>query len=93
VQRLNGYTRDCGTCDILASEVIMRKSCGRPSDPFYTLRRGDIGKARICAFGKWWPTEDFIGRVLTKDVGKRVYKRRGILQVENDAQRARRLRR
>ena len=43
------------------------------------------------AFGRVWMALDFIGRILPGDVGKRVYQVGGILQVENDEQRARRL--
>jgi hypothetical protein len=67
--------------------------CGSPRDPFYTIRRADVGKATICAFGRRWPTSDWIGRVLPLDVGKRVHRRDDILQVENEQQRTRRLRR
>ena len=57
----------------------------------YTLSRADIGQASIPAFGKLWMVNEFIGRILPGDVGKRVYLRGGILQVENDAQRTARL--
>lgn len=57
----------------------------------YTLNESDIGKPIIHAFGQAWLTSNFIGQVLSCDVGKRVYLRSGILQVENDEQRFRRL--
>ena len=65
---------------------------------FYTLKRKDVGKHAIRAFGRAWPVANFIGQVLLRDVGKRVYlvpcedpRALGILQVDNDEQRARRL--
>lgn len=58
---------------------------------YYTLTAEDIGAAFLHAFGRVWPVQDFIGRILSDDVGKRVYPRGGILQVENDEQRAARI--
>lgn len=64
----------------------------RTERPFYELKKTDVGKALISAFGRKWSVSDFIGRVLPTDVGKRVYKAAAdMLQVENDAQRDRRL--
>lgn len=64
-----------------------------PNEPFYVLTVTDIGQATIRAFGRVWLTSNFIGCVLRGDVGKLVFQRGDILQVENDAQRARRVRR
>lgn len=58
---------------------------------FYTIRATDVGKRTILAFGQRWPVEDFIGRILKRDVGKRVYSFGDYLQVENDEQLRRRL--
>lgn len=58
---------------------------------FYTITAGDVGKATIRAFGRPWAASSFIGVILPGDVGKRVYRRGTILQVENDEQRAARL--
>ena len=52
----------------------------------YTITTEDVGKAHIRAFDQMWPVQDFLGRILPGDVGKRVYQRAGILQVENDEQ-------
>ncbi len=57
----------------------------------YTLTAEDVEKPFLRAFGQAWPMSGFIGRVLAGDVGKRVYLRGGILQVENDEQRAARV--
>jgi hypothetical protein len=51
----------------------------------------DVGQPFFKAFDQVWPTSGFIGHVLRQDVGKRVYLVGGILQVENDEQRATRL--
>lgn len=58
---------------------------------FYTITSADVGQFAIQAFGRVWPVSDFLGRVLPQDVGKRVYLRDGVLQVENYAQRDARL--
>ncbi len=52
----------------------------------YTLTAEDVGKPHLRAFGQVWPVSGFLGRILPNDVGKRVYLRGGILQVENDEQ-------
>jgi len=52
----------------------------------YTISRFDIGRTSIRAFGRVWLTSGFIGRILPRDVGKKVYLRGDILQVENDEQ-------
>jgi len=58
---------------------------------YYTLGTADIGRPTIRAFGQTWWIASFLGRVLAQGVGKRVYLIRGILQVENNEQRDRRL--
>jgi hypothetical protein len=60
---------------------------------FYELKQSDVYKPSIRAFGRAWMTCDFIGSVLPGDVGKRVYLRGDILQVENNEQRDARLNR
>lgn len=62
----------------------------KTSENYYEIKESDVGKATIKAFGKSWSVSDFMGRILPKDVGKRVYQRGDILQVENDEQRGRR---
>lgn len=61
------------------------------SDAYYELRESDIDQPHIRAFGRAWRADSFIGRVLPGDVGKRVYRRGDIVQVENDEQRDKRL--
>jgi len=64
---------------------------------FYTLKESDVNQPTIKAFGQWWLTVNFIGRILSSDVGKRVYKVAAdtggsfILQAENDEQRQHRI--
>lgn len=58
---------------------------------YVTLEQSHIGRATIKAFGKTWRCDEFIGRILPGDVGKRVYLRGDIVQVENNEQRAARL--
>jgi hypothetical protein len=67
---------------------IMRRSSMRrnPPEDSYTISRFDIGRPTIRAFGKVWLTQNFIGRILPRDVGKKVCLRGDILQVENDEQ-------
>ena len=71
----------------------MKKRQWNPdSRPFYTIKKADIGKATIKAFGKRWSVVDFIGHIGPYDVGKRVVQTSpGVLQVENDAQMRQRL--
>lgn len=67
-----------------------RPSIGAATDSrgrYYTIHEDDEAKFAIYCFGHSWPVTDFIGRILAQDVGKRVYLRGGILQVENDEQR------
>lgn len=58
---------------------------------YYELQQSDVGRPFLKIFDRVWSVKDFLGRVLPGDVGKRVYLVSGILQVENDAQRAERL--
>ncbi len=58
---------------------------------YYVIRSTDVGKALIRAFGRSWPTANFIGRIMRQDVGKLVYESDGVLQVENNEQRGRRV--
>jgi hypothetical protein len=58
---------------------------------WYELTPADVGRPWIQAFGRTWLVSSFLGQVLAGDVGKRVFRRGDILQVENDEQRAARL--
>lgn len=61
------------------------------SRPYVEILQSDIDRETFWAFGHWWLVEEFIGRILPGDVGKRVYRVGDGVQVENDEQRARRL--
>ncbi len=68
---------------------------------FYTIQEGDVGNPTIRAFGKTWLVGDFLGKVFSDDVGKRVFEVEdncgcggmtgSILQVESTRQRNKRL--
>ena len=58
---------------------------------YYTITEADVGQPAIRVWGRTWPVSGFLGRVLPGDVGKLVYRRGDVLQVENDAQRSARL--
>lgn len=66
-------------------------SVSMKTESYYEITKKDIGRRTIKAFGKTWRCEEFIGRILPGDVGKRVFRRGEIVQVENDEQRAKRL--
>jgi hypothetical protein len=55
-------------------------------DEYRIIGTFDVGRATIDAFGRKWPVVDFIGEIQPRDVGKRIYLRGDILQVENDEQ-------
>jgi hypothetical protein len=58
---------------------------------YYTLKVTDVGRPWVKLFGRTWMCSNFIGRIMKRDIGKRVYLRGDILQVENDEQRDERL--
>ncbi len=58
---------------------------------FYTITREDVGKPWLHMFDQTHLTSSWIGRILAQDVGKRCYRVDGVIQVENDAQRAARV--
>lgn len=64
---------------------------------FVTLGPEHVGKPILRVFGRTFMVSNFMGQIMERDIGKRVYLREtedgshGILQVENDAQRDRRL--
>jgi hypothetical protein len=60
-------------------------------DTYREITEADVGKSLFAAFGRQWPVTSFIGRIMKQDIGKRVFLRRGGLQVENNEQRAARL--
>ena len=66
---------------------------------FYTITPADVGRAHLRLWDQTWSMAGVLGRILPGDVGKRLYRvpmhdRSGyILQVENNEQRAIRLRR
>ncbi len=57
-------------------------------DRYREIVGADVGRRFFRAFGRTWQVQDFIGRILEQDVGKRVFLRGGVLQVENNEQRA-----
>jgi len=60
------------------------------TEAFYEFQPTDVGRVRIEYYGH---TLLVVGGVLPLDVGKRVYCRSGVLQVENEEQRRFRLKR
>lgn len=60
-------------------------------EDYYEIAPEDVGKPYLRLWGRMWPVQDFLGRVFKQDVGKRVYLRGGVLQVENPEQMAARL--
>lgn len=58
----------------------------------YELKESDVGKRFLKFGGQHLRLSGIMGVVLPNDVGKRLYKRGDIYQVENDEQRDRRLR-
>ncbi len=52
----------------------------------YTITAEDVGAAHIRIFNRLWPVSEFLGRIMIIDIGKRVYLRGGVLQVENQEQ-------
>jgi hypothetical protein len=64
------------------------RSCGsrRTASNYYEIQPGDVGQSVIRSFGYAWSVTGFIGRILPMDVGKRVYMRNRVLQVESNEQ-------
>ena len=56
-----------------------------------TIKPEHVGRSSVRLCGRTWQTSAWIGRILSQDVGKRVYLAGDVLQVENDQQRAERL--
>jgi hypothetical protein len=83
--------------NVSADQIARVKAVLSENDSSYTLTTDDVGKTVLHAFGSAWKVEDFMGRILAGDVGKRVFRRPvdgapgAVLQVENDQQRDRRL--
>ena len=75
--------RGAGTGSVVATYGTM------PPD-YYVLAPGDVGRLVIPMFGRQISVASTMGRILPADVGKRVYLRGQILQMENDKQRAER---
>jgi len=61
------------------------------SDKYREITQDDVGRSFFHAFGKQWMVADFIGRITSLDVGKRVFLREGVLRVENHKQLAERI--
>jgi hypothetical protein len=58
---------------------------------FYEITGTDVSMPTVRAFGRTWLVKNFMGQIFPRDVGKRVYLRGDIVQVENDEQYTRRL--
>lgn len=86
--QLHGAARVRAAVDDIAARLDAENSQG---GMFYTIQASDMGERFLKCLGNVWPVSDFIGRIQPRDVGKRVYRRGDILQVENDEQLQRRL--
>lgn len=58
---------------------------------YYVIQEGDVGKRRLFMFDRNWSLSDTLGYVQPIDVGKRMYLRDGVLSVENNEQRDKRV--
>lgn len=58
---------------------------------FRTISKDMVGQPHFKGFGNCIPVSSFMGQILPQDVGKRVYKRGEVLQVENQEQFTKRL--
>lgn len=56
----------------------------------HEITSADVGRALLSIGGRQYPVSSFMGRILKGDVGKRIFLVGGVLQVENDEQRAKR---
>lgn len=70
---------------------LERKNAKMNSPIYREITSNDVGKALFKLNGREYPVSTFIGRILKQDIGKRVYLVGEILQVENNEQRAERL--
>ena len=75
----------------MAQDIRSVNSVAQSLMNHYTLTKEDVGCPWLKIFSSVWLVTNFMGRVLPGDVGKRVYLRGGVLQVENDEQRDKRL--
>lgn len=81
------------------SEIIRRQSerpvtvapSEKTTETFFEIKPEHVGKGYTQAFDRTWQVACFIGRIFASDVGKYVFLRGDVLQVESDEQRARRL--
>jgi hypothetical protein len=61
------------------------------SAAYCEITEADIDKPLFTAFGRHWPVANFMGHINRNDIGKRVFLRDDVLQVESDGQRTERL--
>jgi hypothetical protein len=71
---------------------LTRRQSKNPPRYVYTVQPHDVGRAILPLDGKQTVVTDFIGRVQSRDVGKRIYESSGVYQIENDEQVERRMR-
>lgn len=57
----------------------------------FTIQPDHVGKCSVLARGKMYSMSSVMGRIIERDVGKQVFETNGVIQVENDEQRDRRL--
>lgn len=65
--------------DPAAQDILRRVMALKGPRDYYELTHQDVGSSTIKAFGKRWPVQSFMGAILSKDVGKRIF-----LQLTND---------
>jgi hypothetical protein len=87
--RKSGVASNPRACTNPLCRVSARRNNG--ARPHYEIKASDVGKRYITAFGRIWYIQSLMGHIMSRDVGKRIYEVRGVLQVENDEQLSRRL--
>lgn len=72
---------EADVCDVFAGPLSPDPHC-------YVIQREDIFKWRLWMFGEWWITAQWFGRTIGhEDIGRRVWKRAGVIIPETDNER------
>lgn len=99
--RLVTHAKDCGcifefkarsgySLPAWLQAITPLRMCIPREEKYVEITQKHVGQILIHAWGREWRVSEFIGRILPKDIGKRIYKVGDILQVENDQQRSKR---
>lgn len=91
IKKHNEGSKEKAELASMGMSMTRKKESNHKGSFVYEIKPEDVGKPTIKINGRPRMVTDFLGRILSQDVGKRIYENDRVLQVENQEQLEKRL--